>query len=78
MRRRLRREVLWNGNIEPPLRTFFTDREHIVRWAFSTRNKYSALISQLEKEQADLPIVRLKNSREVQAWLSGSLAQTMR
>ena len=37
--RRLRREVLWAGNVEPPLRTFFTDREHIVRWAWSTRHR---------------------------------------
>jgi adenylate kinase family enzyme len=36
VRRRLRREVLWNGNTEPPFRTFFHDREHIVRWAWST------------------------------------------
>ena len=30
---RLGRQVLWNGNIEPPLWTVFTDPEHIVRWA---------------------------------------------
>ncbi|MEV8268693.1 hypothetical protein [Microbacterium sp. NPDC076911] len=74
MRRRLRREVLWNGNVEPPLRTFFTNREHIVRWAFSTRNKYGVLISQLQDERPDLLIVRLRTPREVQAWLSGPLA----
>lgn len=76
MRRRLRREVLWNGNVEPPLRTFFTNREHIVRWAFSTRNKYSVLVTRLEVEYPDLPIVRLRTPREVQAWLSGPLART--
>ncbi len=30
--RRVRREVFWNGNQEPPFRTFLTDRDHIVRW----------------------------------------------
>ena len=78
MRRRLRREVLWNGNVEPPLRTFFTDREHILRWAFSTRNRYSVLISQLHEEHPALLVVRLGTPREVQAWLCGPLARTTR
>ena len=39
LRRRLHREVLWNGNIEPPLRTFLTDHQHIVRWAWNTHHK---------------------------------------
>lgn len=34
VRRSVRHEVLWNGNVEPPLRTFLTDRDHIVRWAW--------------------------------------------
>jgi adenylate kinase family enzyme len=34
--RRLRREQLWNGNREPPLWTFATDPDHIVRWAWRT------------------------------------------
>jgi len=39
LRRRLLRERLWNGNVEPPLRTFFTDPEHIVRWAWNTHGR---------------------------------------
>ena len=35
VRRRLRREELWNGNIEPPLHRFLTDRDHIVRCAYA-------------------------------------------
>src|SRR4051812_37847921 len=35
VRRRLHREVLWNGNTEGPLRTVFTDPDHIVRWAWN-------------------------------------------
>lgn len=35
--RRLRRVVLWNGNVEPPLRTIITEQDHIVRWAWRTR-----------------------------------------
>lgn len=43
----LRREELWNGNVEAPLRTFFTDRGHIVRWAIRTRRKYTELMPHL-------------------------------
>ena len=78
LRRRLRREVLWNGNIEPPLHTFFTNREHIVRWAISTRNKHRMLVGQLALDRPDLRIVRLRSPREVEAWLSGPLAETTR
>lgn len=78
LRRRIRREVLWNGNVEPPLRTFFTDREHIVRWAISTRGKYRMLVTQLEIDRPDLPIVRLRSAREVEKWLSGPLARAAR
>ena len=36
VRRRLRRVQLWNGNVEPPLWTVFTDRDHLLRWAWRT------------------------------------------
>ncbi len=38
LRRSLRRETLWNGNIEPPLWTIFRDRDHIIRWAWRTHD----------------------------------------
>lgn len=76
VRRRARREVLWNGNVEPPLRTIFTDREHIVRWAILTRNKYRAQVPELERMRPGLPIVRLRTQREVDAWLAGPLRRT--
>lgn len=78
LKRRLRREHLWNGNVEPPLRTFFTDREHIVRWAIATRNKYEALTAQVHVDHPQLDIVRLRTPREVDVWLSGPLAQAVR
>lgn len=68
VRRRVRRDVLWNGNVEPPLWTFLTNREHIVRWSFSTRNTCRALMSRLERERPDLPVVRLRSSRDVIEW----------
>lgn len=77
LRRRLRREILWNGNIEPPLHTIFTDREHIVRWAFSTRNTYRERVPALERTHPHLRVVRLRSSSEVESWLSGSLARSV-
>lgn len=73
VRRRARREVLWNGNVEPPLRTFLTHCEHIVRWAVATRNKYRARVRELEHTDPDLTIVRLGTQAEVDAWLIGPL-----
>lgn len=74
LRRRLHREVLWNGNIEPPLRTFFYDREHIVRWSIRTRRKYTGRIPQLDADMPHLAIVRLRTQRELEAWMAGPLA----
>jgi adenylate kinase family enzyme len=73
VRRRWHREELWNGNIEAPLHTFFTDREHIVRWAIRTRRKYSRLMPQFVNEYPHVMVVRLRSQQEVDAWLRASL-----
>jgi adenylate kinase family enzyme len=78
LRRRLRSEILWNDNVEPPLHTIFTDREHIVRWAFSTRGKYRARVPALECDHPHLTVVRLQSQRQVEHWLTGSLATVVR
>jgi adenylate kinase family enzyme len=70
VRRRLRREVLWNGNVEPPLHTFFTSRDHILRWAIATRHKHRELIPALAETHPGLLVVRLRSSREAETWLS--------
>ncbi|GAA4744433.1 adenylate kinase [Nocardioides endophyticus] len=69
LRRRLRRQELWNGNQEPPLRTFFTDDEHIVRWSIRTRHLYDERIPVVAAQRPDLTIVRLGSTREVDPWL---------
>lgn len=69
VRRRARREVLWNGNIEPPLHTIFTSREHILRWAVATRHKYRELVPVLATSHPDLVVVRLRSADEVTSWL---------
>ncbi|MCJ1707826.1 AAA family ATPase [Microbacterium sp. VKM Ac-2923] len=70
LRRRLRAEPLWNGNLEPPLRTFFTDPEHIVRWSIATRHAYRERIAAL---RPDLAVVRLRTRGEVERWLAGPM-----
>ncbi|TSD58428.1 AAA family ATPase [Aeromicrobium piscarium] len=77
LRRRLRREELWNGNIEPPLHTFFTDREHIVRWSVSTRNTYRERIPALAATHPHLAIVRLRSTDEAERWLAGPLRRAV-
>jgi adenylate kinase family enzyme len=51
--RRLRRQILWNGNVEPPLRTVFTDPDHIIRW---------------EKRGSEIMVVRLRGWRQASHW----------
>ena len=73
LRRRLRREQLWNGNVEPPLWTFITDRDHIVRWAWSTHHKSAARVAALRSQRPELPIVQLSSHSAADLWLAGPL-----
>jgi adenylate kinase family enzyme len=70
VRRRRRREVLWNGNVEPPFRTIFTDREHIVRWAWTSHHTIAPRIADLLERRPDLPVVRLGSRKAVETWLA--------
>lgn len=69
LRRRLRRQVLWNGNVEPPLWTMLREPDHIVRWAWRTHPASTARIEALQRRRPDLPIVRLTSHREARTWL---------
>lgn len=71
VRRRLRRQTLWNGNVEPPLWTIFTNPEHIVRWAWTMHASSVQRIATLTAQRPDLTIVRLRSWREVELWLDG-------
>lgn len=72
--RRLRRQELWNGNLEPPMLMIFTDRDHIVRWSWRTRHTARDEVAAL----TGLPVVRLRGQREVNAWLTGPVAEVAR
>jgi hypothetical protein len=72
--RRFRRQELWNGNTEGPIREFFTDREHVVRYAWTTRHDARARTLGLLTSHPHLPVVRLRSPREAEQWLEGPLA----
>ncbi|CAM3457694.1 AAA family ATPase [Nocardioides dubius] len=72
VRRSRRREVLWNGNVEPPLHSMLTDRDHIIRWAIRTRRKYPALVARAAAAHPGLVVVRLRSQREIDAWLAAT------
>jgi hypothetical protein len=74
LRRRLRREVLWNGNIEPPLRTIFSGSGHIVRWAWSTHHKSAPRVVTLQVTRPDMVVVRRTPRAAVERWLTGALS----
>ncbi len=78
LRRRLRRQELWNGNVEPPLSTVVTDREHVVRYAVTGRHKYRERVPLLEAQHPGLTVVRLRSPREVTRWLEGPLRRAAR
>ncbi len=69
VRRRWRREILWNGNTEGPLHTFFTDPEHIIRWAWRTHGQPGERVRGLLAARPDSLVVRLRGRRAVTAWI---------
>ncbi|MET9874640.1 adenylate kinase [Actinacidiphila glaucinigra] len=75
--RRLRRQALWNGNVEPPLWTVLTDREHIVRWAWNTHGETAARVRRLLDERPELTVVRLRSREEAARWANGPLRESV-
>lgn len=73
--RRFRRRKLWNGNIEPPLRTIFTDPGHIVRWAWRTHDRTGTWVAEAMERHPELTVVRLGSRAETTRWLAGPLRQ---
>jgi adenylate kinase family enzyme len=76
--RRLNGTALWNGNLEPPLSSFFTDRDHIVRWAWRTHHENAERVADAVVSRVDLSVVRLSRQREVDQWVDGPLRDSVR
>src|SRR5262245_10115212 len=74
VRRRLARQELWNGNTEAPLHTVFTDRDHIIRWAWQMHPRQKERIESLLAHR-DLPVVRLRGARQRNAWARRNLTR---
>jgi adenylate kinase family enzyme len=69
LRRRLGRIELWHGNVEPPLRSIFSEHDHIVRWAWRTRRNLDGLDAGLADVAPHLAVVRLRSRRDIERWL---------
>jgi len=72
--RRLNKTALWDGNLEPPMSTFFTDPDHIVRWAWLTHHENAERVAAAAALRKDLVVVRLHCQREVDHWVAGPLS----
>jgi adenylate kinase family enzyme len=77
VKRRLRRQELWNGNIEPPLWTFFTQPDHIVRWSWRTHPKTTMHITAALAQRPEIPVVRLRSHAAARTWMTGPLAEAV-
>jgi adenylate kinase family enzyme len=67
------------GNVEGPLHEFFTDPEHIVRFAWRYHPIMRARVHKLieENRHPDLAVVRLRGQRQVDHWLRGPFARAL-
>lgn len=70
LNRRWRRTEMWNGNYEQPLHRIFFDRDHIIRWAVRTRHKYRDQIASVQRDRADIQVIRFHRPQEVEHWLA--------
>jgi adenylate kinase family enzyme len=75
--RRVRRQELWNGNREGPLRELLSDPDHIVRYAWRTRRDATERARGILARQPRLPVVHLHTTREVRQWVAGPLTDTL-
>lgn len=67
------------GNVESPLRTFFTDPHHIVKDSWRRHPVSRARVRQVieEDRHPDLVIVRLRGQRQVDTWLRGPFTHSL-
>ena len=70
VRRRIRHELLWGVNVEQPLWRFFTDRDHMIRYAFRGFRQTEERIRDVVAADPQLPIVQLRSRRDVERLLA--------
>lgn len=71
--RSVRREELWNGNREPPLRSIVRDRDHVIRWAWRTHEETALSVNACVARRPVLSAVALASRQEIAAWVAGPL-----
>lgn len=75
LRRRIDRIELWNGNHEPPLRTIFTDRDHLIRWSWRIHRTRRREALDVAHRAGGPLVVRLAGQDQVDTWVGGPLRQ---
>lgn len=76
--RSIRRTVLYNGNVEKPLRQLLSTRDpddNILAWQTKTRHSWAQQMPVKRERFPHLTVVRLRHPRETERWLR---AQTTR
>jgi len=78
-RRAGRGSAIAGGNIEGPLRTFFTDPDHIIKDSWRRHPLVRARVRRViaEDRHPNLVIVRLRGQRQVDAWLRGPFTHSI-
>ncbi|MFE0104621.1 adenylate kinase [Streptomyces sp. NPDC059009] len=76
--RSMHREVLWSGNQEPPLRSVFTDPDHILRHGWTARHTTRTELRRLTAEDPEerLHLLRFTRPADLSRWLI-DLARTL-
>jgi hypothetical protein len=55
--------------VEAPLRSVFTDPDHVIRWAWRTQGGPGERVAALlERRGAEVAVVRLRGRRQVNRW----------
>jgi adenylate kinase family enzyme len=72
---RWHREVLWGGNMEPPLWTVFVEPNHMLRWGWRSIRLVRDQVLEAETVYPQLRIVRLRTRAEVAEFLAARKRQ---
>jgi adenylate kinase family enzyme len=70
VRRRVRRELLWGVNVEQPLWRIFTDRDHMIRYAFRGIRLTEERIRDVVAAHPELPVVQVRSRRDSERLLA--------
>lgn len=70
VQRSVLRIELWNGNVERPLRTIFTDRDHIIRWAMRTHSAQAQAVRDALATNPRLRLVRIRSGADLRRFLA--------